>query len=265
MTNLKHGDVRIRALVFDGERLAQRSSDPALLAQAEIAAGEAADEQGDFPTALTKLQLAVDASRKIVDDPVPLLNVLKTMVWHYIQTKEKQKAYSALNELQAIVEEQSSPTRTVLFKSAEYNVSISFGDPVRAQRALLDSLALQRWLGVQGMLTSTLDNLSDSYLRQFDYVHAAKYAYEALSLTVVLRGADGLYFGVLVERLGDIPAVPLEDIAAISSVVVGITPVLASVVKSSGQNGQMLTLLAVEHMADILRQEDGEVPLGRKA
>jgi len=84
-------------------------------------------------------------------------------------------------------------------------------------------------------------------------------------ITVVLRGLDGRPFGVLVERLGDIPVVPVDDIAAVSSVFVGITPVLASVVKSSGQNGQMLTLLAVEHMADILRQEDGAVPLGRKA
>ena len=84
-------------------------------------------------------------------------------------------------------------------------------------------------------------------------------------ITVVLRGADGRHFGVLVERLGDIPVVPVDDIAAVSSVFVGITPVLASVVKSSGQNGQMLTLLAVEHMADILRQEDSLAPLGRKA
>lgn len=84
-------------------------------------------------------------------------------------------------------------------------------------------------------------------------------------LTVVLRGADGRQFGVLVERLGDIPVVPKDDIAAVSSVFVGITPVLASVVKSSGANGQMLTLLAVEHMADFLRQEAAPMPAPRLA
>ena len=78
-------------------------------------------------------------------------------------------------------------------------------------------------------------------------------------LTVVLRGENARPFGVLVERLGDIPAVPVADIAPVSSVFVGITPVLASVVKSgAGQAGPMLTLLAVEHMAAMLKQSGKE-------
>jgi chemotaxis signal transduction protein len=71
-------------------------------------------------------------------------------------------------------------------------------------------------------------------------------------LTVVLSCADGRKFGILVDRLADIPAVPRGDIAPVSDVFVGITPVLASVVKSSGEHGPMLTLLAVEHMAEVL-------------
>lgn len=74
-------------------------------------------------------------------------------------------------------------------------------------------------------------------------------------LVVVLRVAGGRPFGVLVERLGEIPTVALADIAPVSDVFVGMTPVLASVVKSSGgQSGPLLTLLAIEHMAAMLRQ-----------
>lgn len=74
-------------------------------------------------------------------------------------------------------------------------------------------------------------------------------------LVVVLRVAGGRPFGVLVERLGEIPTVALADIAPVSDVFVGMTPVLASVVKSSGgQSGPLLTLLALEHMATMLRQ-----------
>jgi chemotaxis signal transduction protein len=72
-------------------------------------------------------------------------------------------------------------------------------------------------------------------------------------LTVVLADANGKRFGVLVERLGEIPVVPLADIAPVNHVFVGITPVLASIVKSADAEGQMLTLLAVEHMAAVLR------------
>ncbi len=73
-------------------------------------------------------------------------------------------------------------------------------------------------------------------------------------LTVVLRGTAGRLFGILVERLGDIPAVALADIAPVSSVFVGITPVLASVVKSHrGDGAPMLTLLAVDSIVAMLK------------
>lgn len=73
-------------------------------------------------------------------------------------------------------------------------------------------------------------------------------------LTVVLSGSDGKRFGVLVERLGEIALVAAADIAPVNHVFVGVTPVLASIVKSSG-GGPMLTLLAVEHMAAVLRDD----------
>jgi chemotaxis signal transduction protein len=74
-------------------------------------------------------------------------------------------------------------------------------------------------------------------------------------LTVVLRGEGGRPFGVLVERLGEIPNVALADIEPVSTMFAGVTPMLASMVKTSGDHGgPMLTLLAVDKIAAMLGQ-----------
>jgi len=71
---------------------------------------------------------------------------------------------------------------------------------------------------------------------------------------VVIRGEDGACFGILVDALGEIPEVPLDAIADVSSIYVGVTPVLASLVKVSEERGApMLTLLSVASMAQSLR------------
>lgn len=72
---------------------------------------------------------------------------------------------------------------------------------------------------------------------------------------VVVKGSDGRLFGILVDVLGAIPEVPVSAIADVSSIYVGVTPVLASVVKVSDEPGApMLTLLSVSSMADSLRR-----------
>jgi chemotaxis signal transduction protein len=74
-------------------------------------------------------------------------------------------------------------------------------------------------------------------------------------LTVVLRGEGGRHFAILVERLGDIPAVAVTDIAPMGSVFVGMTSILASVVMThGGDSGPMLTLLAVDKIVALLNQ-----------
>lgn len=71
---------------------------------------------------------------------------------------------------------------------------------------------------------------------------------------VVIRGDDGTRFGILVDALGEVPDVPLDAIADVSSIYVGVTPVLASLVKVSEEPGApMLTLLSVSSMASSLR------------
>jgi chemotaxis signal transduction protein len=75
-------------------------------------------------------------------------------------------------------------------------------------------------------------------------------------LTVVLRGAGGRQFGVLVEKLGDIPTVAVSAIAPMSNVFVGVAPILASVVMTqAGDSGPMLTLLAVEEIVGMLNRD----------
>ena len=74
-------------------------------------------------------------------------------------------------------------------------------------------------------------------------------------LTVVLRGEDGKRFGVLVERLGEIPVVAVADIAPMTNVFGGATSMLASVVMThGGDSGPMLTLLAVDKIVAMLNQ-----------
>jgi len=76
-------------------------------------------------------------------------------------------------------------------------------------------------------------------------------------LTVVLRGEGGRQFGVLVERLGDIPAVAKSAIAPMSNVFGGATSMLASVVMThGGDNGPMLTLLAIDRIVAMLHQAE---------
>jgi len=72
---------------------------------------------------------------------------------------------------------------------------------------------------------------------------------------VVVRGPEEQYFGVLVDGLGEIPEVPVSQIAPVANIFVGVTPVLAAIAKPTapGWQGDMLTLLSVETMAAVLR------------
>lgn len=69
---------------------------------------------------------------------------------------------------------------------------------------------------------------------------------------VVIRAEDGLLFGILVDSLGEVNEVPLDDIADVSSIYVGVTPVLASVVRTAAPGQPMLTLLSTGSMAKSL-------------
>jgi len=175
---------------LEAEQLALRGGDKSLLAQTEMAVGAASLGQGLFATALEQLQRAVDRARQVDDDPMLLFNALRAICRVYVQIKERDKAYAALDELTAIAEKQRLPTQMALQKISENTVANAFGQPERALRAQLDSLALQRKLGARRMLGSTLNNLADAYLRRHDFPQAAAYAAEALQVAQGLNETD---------------------------------------------------------------------------
>ncbi len=181
-------------LVFAAERLALRGGDKSLLVEAQLAASAASVEQGNLPAGLAKLQAAVDGARQVVDDSMPLFNATRALTRFHVRTKERDKAFAALEELRAVVEKQHLPVQMVLLKSMEYYVAGNFGQPERALRAQLEGLALQRKLGVRYRLGATLNNLADSYLTRRDYARAAQYATEALQATkgLNLTGTDAV-------------------------------------------------------------------------
>jgi diguanylate cyclase (GGDEF)-like protein len=176
-------------LVFEAEKLALATGDPALQAQAKVMAGEAHAQQGDFPSALAKLQTAVNISRRITDDPVQLVAALNSLTYLYIQMKESEKAFATLDELLAEAGKLKSPGRMARAKTAEYVLASGAGQKKRALKALLECLELYRKLGAQRLVTSTLVNLADAYLQEGDYPHAARYAADALHEAVLGKHA----------------------------------------------------------------------------
>ncbi|MEO5933567.1 MAG: diguanylate cyclase [Duganella sp.] len=170
-------------LVFAAEQLARRGGDKSLLVEAELATGAASADQGDLPAALSKLQSALEGARRVGDDSMLLFNATRELTRFYVRTKERDRAFAALGELAGMAEKQHLPVQMVLLKSTEYNVASNFGQLERALRVQLESLALQRKLGLRYRLGATLNNLADSYLTRRDYARAARYATEALLAT----------------------------------------------------------------------------------
>ncbi|MCU6496783.1 GGDEF domain-containing protein [Rugamonas sp. A1-17] len=170
-------------LSFDAEKTAAASNNLAVRSQAAVTAGQTCATQGDFPAALVKLQNGVDLARQVDDDPLILFAALNALVGLYAQMKEYDKAYAALDELLPYAEKLRLPGRMAAARNTEYVLAIDSGQPKRALRALLHSLELERKLGAERMMGVTLVNLSDSYLKERDYVHAAQYAHESLRYT----------------------------------------------------------------------------------
>jgi len=173
---------------FEAEKLALRTGDKSLLAQAQVEAGVARSQQGDFPAALATLQSAVGAAREADYDPMLLFHALRALTRLHVQTKDRARAFATLAELTALAEKERLPVQMVLLKTSEYIVHSNLGRPERGRRALLECLALERKLGARYWLPATLNNLADSFLKARDYQRAAQYASDAL------RAAKGLNF-----------------------------------------------------------------------
>ena len=170
-------------LAFDTEKLAMRTKNAAVRAQATITAGQSHAEQGNFPAALTKLQQAVEIARGATSDPAMLPAALNALTKLLTQMKEFDKAAATLDELLRETARLNSPGRMAIAKNAEYWLASDTGQMQRAMRALLSSLEQERKMGADRMAANTLVNLADIHLKLHDYPRAAQYAQEALRAT----------------------------------------------------------------------------------
>ncbi len=78
--------------------------------------------------------------------------------------------------------------------------------------------------------------------------------YSAEAQVVVIDSDSGKRFGVLVDSLGEISQVADEAIEPAGNIFVGMTSLLASIVKSATDEGAMLTLLSVASMVSLLEE-----------
>lgn len=167
-------------LAFETERLALRTSDAAVRAQATITAGQTWAEQGNFPAALARLQQAVEMARGASSNPVMLAAALNALTRLLTQMKEFDKASATLDELLRETAKLNSPGRMSIAKNTEYWLASDTGQMQRAMNALLSSLELERKMGAERMAAITQVNLADLSLKLRDYPRAAQYAQQAL-------------------------------------------------------------------------------------
>ena len=167
-------------LAWEAERVANRTVDLPLRIRVIIVAGQAHAEDGNFPAALGKMQTAVALARQH-GKPVQLVIALNALAFLYGQMKEYDKGFETLEEAVAVAEAMKSPGRLSILKGTEYGLAVDSNQPQRAHRALLAGLAYQRQIGAEHMIAGSLVDLSDSYLKQHDYVNTIAYGTQALA------------------------------------------------------------------------------------
>jgi diguanylate cyclase (GGDEF)-like protein len=166
-------------VVWQAEKLAASSPDIELRVRTLISSGESYAEDGNFPTALAKLQNAATMARQ---SGQPLLSViaLNSLAYLYNQMREHAKAFEVLDEAYAAAAQLDSPGRMAILKTTDYGVSIDSGQVQRGLKALLSALDLARQINAGPMIATTYVNLSDCYLKQHDYRNALSAARHAL-------------------------------------------------------------------------------------
>ena len=167
-------------LAWEAERVANRTADLPLRIRVTIVAGQAHAEDGNFPAALVKMQTALALARQH-GKAVPLVMALNALAFLYGQMKEYDKGFETLEEAVAVAEAMKSPGRLSILKGTEYGLAVESNQQQRAHRALLAGLVYQRQIGAEHMIAGSLVDLSDSYLKQHDYVQTIAYGTQALA------------------------------------------------------------------------------------
>jgi diguanylate cyclase (GGDEF)-like protein len=166
--------------IWESERIAGATGDMALLIQATISSGQSYAEEGNFPEALNKLQTAAAMARQYAH-PIQTVMAFNALAVLHTSMKQYDKGFEALEEALPVAEQTNSPGRMASLKNTEYGLAISTNQPRRALKALLAGLALERQIGADRMIATSLVNLSDSYLKEHDYRKALSYAQQAIA------------------------------------------------------------------------------------
>jgi diguanylate cyclase (GGDEF)-like protein len=165
--------------IWESERIAETTADMALQVNATISSGQSYAEDGNFPEALAKLQSAAALARQYAH-PIQTVMALNALAVLYTSMKEYDKGFEALEEALPVAGKTNSPGRLASLKNTEYGLAIGTNQPRRALKALLAGLALERQIGADRMIATSLVNLSDSYLKEHDYRKTLSYANQAI-------------------------------------------------------------------------------------
>jgi diguanylate cyclase (GGDEF)-like protein len=168
-------------LIWEAERLANTTDDIELRVQVAIASGEAFAEDGHFPSALAKLQVAASLARQH-GVPVQIVMAQNGLAHLYMQMREYGKGFDALAEAIRAAEKTRSPGRMATLKKTEYGLAVASNQLPRALKALLAALELERQIGAHSMIAYSLVNLSDCYLKLRDYRNALSYGLQTLDI-----------------------------------------------------------------------------------
>jgi diguanylate cyclase (GGDEF)-like protein len=165
--------------VWEAEKLVASFQDLDLQIRAGVSSGESYAEEGNFPTALSKLQAAATLARQS-GNPLYAVITLNSLAYLYNQMREHAKAFEVLDEAYRAAEQLNSPGRMAILKTTEYAVSIDSGKIQRGLKALQAALELARQINAGPMIATAYVNLSDCYLKQHDYRNALAAAQQAL-------------------------------------------------------------------------------------
>jgi diguanylate cyclase (GGDEF)-like protein len=182
----KQGELKTaHRLIWDAEKIANTTSKLPLRIQAAISSGEAFVEEGELANALRTLQGGAALARQY-GQPVEILMTLHALAGMYSQMKRYDKGFEVLAEATPYAEQINSPARLASLKRREYGLAMLTGQPERALKALLAALELQRKIGAQDMIATTLVDLSDSYLKRQDYALTLHYGQQGLEAALRL-------------------------------------------------------------------------------
>jgi diguanylate cyclase (GGDEF)-like protein len=170
-------------LVWEAERLANTTNDIETRVRAAISSGESFAEEGNFPAALAKLQVAASLARQH-GEPVQIVMAQNGLAHLYGQMREYDKGFEALAEATRAAEKTRSPGRVATLKKTEAALAVESNQLQRALRAQLAALELERQIGAHSMVAYSLVNLSDCYLKLHDYRNALSYGVQTLEIAL---------------------------------------------------------------------------------